>query len=129
MDFIIMTKKNSNLFICGPQVIKAATGEEAALEMFATADAHAAVSGNIHLVANDDRHALELASKLLSYLPSNNMQEPPHDFSAPLEKTYDPELNEIVPETSKEALDVYKVINKIVDNGEFSKYRGLLPAT
>lgn len=124
MDFIIMTKKNSNLFICGPQVIKAATGEEAALEMFATADAHAAVSGNIHLVANDDRHALELASKLLSYLPSNNMQEPPHDFSAPLEKTYDPELNEIVPETSKEALDVYKVINKIVDNGEFFEIQG-----
>lgn len=124
MDFIIMTKKNSNLFICGPQVIKAATGEEAALEMFATADAHAAVSGNIHLVANDDRHALELASKLLSYLPSNNMQEPPHDFSVPLEKTYDPELNEIVPETSKEALDVYKVINKIVDNGEFFEIQG-----
>ena len=124
MDFIIMTKKNSNLFICGPQVIKAATGEEAALEMFATADAHATVSGNIHLVANDDRHALELAAKLLSYLPSNNMQEPPHDFSVPLEKTYDPELNEIVPETSKEALDVYKVINRIVDNGEFFEIQG-----
>ena len=124
MDFIIMTKKNSNLFICGPQVIKAATGEEAALEMFATADAHATVSGNIHLVANDDRHALELATKLLSYLPSNNMQEPPHDYSIPLEKTYDPELNNIVPETSKEALDVYKVINRIVDNGEFFEIQG-----
>ena len=124
MDFIIMTKKNSNLFICGPQVIKAATGEEAALEMFATADAHATVSGNIHLVANDDRHALELATKLLSYLPSNNMQEPPHDYSIPLEKTYDPELNNIVPETSKEALDVYKVINRIVENGEFFEIQG-----
>ena len=54
----------------GLDTLAAATGEEAALEMFATADAHATVSGNIHLVANDDRHALELATKLLSYLPS-----------------------------------------------------------
>ena len=112
MDFIIMTKKNSNLFICGPQVIKAATGEEAALEMFATADAHAAVSGNIHLVANDDRHALELTAKLLSYLPSNNMQEPPHDFSMPLEKTYDPEFNEIVPEVYEKELKENKTVTK-----------------
>lgn len=119
MDFIIMTEKNSNLFICGPQVIKAATGEEASVEMFATAAAHASVSGNIHLVAKDDKHALELAAKLLSYLPSNNMQEPPHDFSKTYEKTYDPALNELVPESAKEALDVKKVIEHIVDGGEF----------
>lgn len=124
MDFIIMTKNNSDLFICGPQVIKAATGEEAKLEMFATADAHATVSGNIHLVANDDRHALELAAKLLSFLPSNNMQEPPHDFTVPLENTYDEELNNIVPESSKDALDVYKVINRITDGGEFFEIQG-----
>lgn len=119
MDFIIMTKQNSNLFICGPQVIKAATGEEASVEMFATANAHATVSGNIHLVAEDDKHAIELAEKLLSFLPSNNMQEPPHDFSVKLERTYDPELNELVPETSAQGYDVKNVINRIVDNGDF----------
>ena len=119
MDFIIMTRKNANLFICGPQVIKAATGEEASVEMFATADAHAKVSGNIHLVAEDDAHAIELSKKLLSYLPSNNMQEPPHDFTQPITRTYDEELNNIVPSSAREALDVYKVINKIVDNGDF----------
>lgn len=119
MDFIIMTKQNSNLFICGPQVIKAATGEEASVDMFATANAHASVSGNIHLVSEDDKHALELAEKLLSFLPSNNMQEPPHDFSVPLEKTYDPELNNIVPETSAQGYDVKSVINRIVDGGDF----------
>ena len=100
MDFIIMTEKNSNLFICGPQVIKAAIGEEASLDMFATANAHATVSGNIHLVAKDDRHALELTAKLLSFLPSNNMQEPLHDLSQPVVRDYDPELNNIVPESA-----------------------------
>lgn len=119
MDFIIMTKSNSNLFICGPQVIAAATGEKADPESFASAAAHATISGNIHLVANDDRHALELATKLLSYLPSNNMQEAPHNLEVPLESVYDEALNEIVPESSKIALDVYKVIDRIADAGSF----------
>ena len=119
MDFIIMTKENSNLFICGPQVIKAATGEEASVDMFATANAHATVSGNIHLVAKDDKDAIALAEKLLSYLPSNNMQEPPHDFSVPVEKTYDPEINNLIPETSSQGYDVKSVIARIVDNAEF----------
>ncbi len=119
MDFIIMTKKNSNLFICGPQVIKAATGEEASVDMFATAAAHATVSGNIHLVANDDKHAIELSAKLLSYLPSNNMEEPPHDFSQPVVRERNEAFNALIPETSKEALDVYKVIQNLVDANSF----------
>jgi len=119
MDFIIMTKNDSNLFICGPQVITAATGEKADLAMFATADAHAAVSGNIHLIANDDKHAVELAAKLLSYLPSNNMHEPPHDLKCDVVKTYDEELNNLLPETSKMPLDVYKIIERIVDAESF----------
>ena len=123
-DFIIMTKENSNLFICGPQVIKAATGEEAPLEMFATAAAHASVSGNIHLVAENDAHAIELSKKIMSYLPSNNMQEPPHDFSKTIKKSYDEALNELIPESQKEALDVYKVIDRVVDQGSFFEIQG-----
>ena len=119
MDFIIMTEKNSDLFICGPQVIKAAMGEEATLDMFATANAHATVSGNIHLVARDDKHALELAAKLLSYLPSNNMQEPPHDLSQPVVMDYDPVLNDIVPPDSNTGYNVKDVISRLVDGGEF----------
>ncbi len=119
MDFIIMTKQNSNLFICGPQVIKAATGEEASVDMFATANAHASVSGNIHLVANDDKHALELAAKLMSFLPSNNMQEPPHDFSVKVEKTYDTEINNLIPETSAAGYNVKDIIARIVDDADF----------
>ncbi len=119
MDFIIMTEKNANLFICGPQVIKAAMGEEATLEMFATANAHATVSGNIHLVAKDDKHALELAAKLLSFLPSNNMQEPPHDLSQPVVRDYDPALNDIVPEAANSSYNVKDVIAHLVDNADF----------
>ncbi len=119
MDFIIMTRKNSNLFICGPQVITAATGEKADLSMFATADAHATVSGNIHLIAEDDKQAVQLAAELLTYLPSNNTQDPPHDLSVPVVKTYDEELNKIVPDSSKVPFNVYDVINRIVDENSF----------
>jgi len=117
-DFLIMTKNNSNMFICGPDVIKSATGEIAQLEQFASAAAHASISGNIHLVAEDDSHAMELTAKLLSFLPSNNISDPPHEFPD-LDMREDPEMNEIVPASSKEALDVMAVINRLVDDGDF----------
>ena len=117
-DFLIMTRHNANMFICGPDVIKSATGESAELEQFASAAAHASISGNIHLIAEDDAHAMELTGKLLSYLPSNNISDPPHEFPD-LDLADDPELNAIVPATSKEALDTTAVIDRLVDDGEF----------
>jgi len=119
MDFLIMTRENANMFICGPGVIKAATGQKAELEQFATASAHASVSGNIHLIADDDRHALELSRKLLSYLPSNNLSDPPHEPSQTLALEDDPGMNEIVPEDAKFPLDVKEVIQRLVDNFDF----------
>ena len=119
-DFIIMVKdKSTNMFICGPEVIKSATGEEAKLDMFATATAHATVSGNIHLVANDDFHAVALAKKLLSFLPSNNMQDPPHHPTKTITIARDEEINNILPEDSKDSFDVKKVIARIVDGADF----------
>ncbi len=117
-DFLIMTEDNANMFICGPGVIKAATGENAQLEQFATAAAHASVSGNIHLVAENDQHAMEMTAKLLSYLPRNNLTDPPHQMME-LDLSEDPEMNEIVPASGKEALDVEAVIERLVDDGEF----------
>lgn len=117
-DFLIMTEDNANMFICGPGVIKAATGENAELEQFATAAAHASVSGNIHLVAENDQHAMEMTAKLLSYLPRNNLTDPPHQMME-LDLSEDPEMNEIVPASGKEALDVEAVIERLVDDGEF----------
>jgi propionyl-CoA carboxylase beta chain len=117
-DFLIMTKDTSNMFICGPDVIKAATGEVAKLEQFASAAAHASVSGNIHLIADDDRHAMEMTAKLLSFLPSNNISDPPHILTD-LDLSDDPVMNEIVPDSPKKPLDVMAVIDRLVDDGDF----------
>ncbi len=119
MDFIIMTQENANMFICGPSVIKAATGENATLEQFATAAAHSTVSGNVHLVAQDDTHACELAAKLLSFLPPNNLQDPPHNPSENLTITRDEGMNALVPEDPKSPFDVHQVIERLVDDGDF----------
>lgn len=118
-DFIIMTQKNANMFICGPQVIKAATGENASLDQFATASAHASVAGNIHMVADDDKHAIELSQELLSFLPSNNISDPPHELDADWEFDDDPRMNDVVPDSNRTPLDTHKVIEYLVDDGHF----------
>ena len=117
-DFLIMTRDTANMFICGPDVIKAATGEVAKLEQFASAAAHASISGNIHLVADDDAHAMEMTAKLLSFLPSNNISDPPHVLTD-LDLSDDLEMNEIVPDSPKKPLDVMAVIDRLVDGGDF----------
>ncbi len=118
-DFIIMTKKNAQMFICGPEVIKAATGQTVTMDEIGSAAAHAAISGNIHFVAEDEKHALQIATKLLSFLPSNNVMDPPHKPAATVTLDRDVEMNELVPEDAKAPLDVTKVISRLVDNGDF----------
>ena len=118
-DFLIMTRENANMFICGPGVIQSATGEKASLDQFATAAAHASVSGNIHLIAEDDRHAMDLAARLLSYLPSNNLQDPPHDPTDEVTQAADPGMNEIVPGDGKSPFDIHQVIARLVDAGDY----------
>ncbi len=78
MDFLVMTKDNANMFICGPEVIKAATGVECTMEEIGSASANASISGNVHFVAENDRHAMQIVRDLLSYLPRNNVENPPH---------------------------------------------------
>ena len=107
-----------HMFICGPQVIKASTGEEAPLEKFASANAHATVSGNIHFVANDDKHASQIIKKLLSFLPSNNAEQPPHKLTD-ITLEDDNGMNELIPSDSNRPLDAYKVIERLVDAGEW----------
>jgi len=118
-DFIIMTKKNAQMFICGPDVIKASTGQTATMDEIGSAAAHATISGNIHFVADDDQHAFEIARKLLSFLPSNNIMDPPHHPTPSVSLEEDVRMNELVPEDSKSPLDVLKVINLLVDGGDF----------
>lgn len=118
-DFLIMTRKNANMFICGPSVIQSATGEKAELEQFATADAHASVSGNIHLIAEDDAHAIELTQTLLSYLPLNNIGDAPHHLTDELSLQPNPRFNQIIPADPKSAFDVHDVIEELTDPDTF----------
>jgi propionyl-CoA carboxylase beta chain len=119
MDFIIMVKGTSNMFICGPEVIQAATGQKCTMDDIGSAVAHATVSGNIHFVAENDAHAVEIAKKLLSYLPSNNVMDPPHRPPPQVDLAQDPGMNDLVPAASKDPLDVLKIIGRLVDDGDF----------
>jgi propionyl-CoA carboxylase beta chain len=118
-DFLIMTKKNANMFICGPEVIKAATGQTVTMEEIGSAATNAAVSGNVHFVTEDDAGAIELAKRLLGYLPANNLMDPPHRPTPALDLAPDPGMNELVPADAKAPFDILKVIVRLTDKGDF----------
>jgi len=119
MDFLIMTKNISNMFICGPEVIKAVTGQTCTMEEIGSPMAHASVSGNIHFVAEDEADAVRLVHELLDYLPSNNVMDPPHRPAESLDLSDVTGLDDLVPENPKQPLDTSKVIAQIVDDGKF----------
>lgn len=116
-DFIIQTRK-AQMFITGPQVMKQVTGEDITAEELGGADAHMAHSGVIHFIAEDDQEAIYLCRRLLSFLPSNNLEEPPR---LPSDGNVDPNpaLTDIVPVDPKQSYDVRNVISGIVDQGDF----------
>ncbi len=118
-DFIIMKKSNAQMFITGPEVIRAVTGESCTMDEIGSAAAHASISGNVHFVAEDDAHALQIARRLLSYLPSNNMQNPPHRPTAIVNVQDDPDMAKLVPEDAKVPLDMAKVIDRLFDENTF----------
>src|SRR5262245_54593926 len=116
-DFIIMTRK-AQMFITGPQVIKQVTGEQIDAEALGGADAHMAHSGVIHFIAEDDQEAIHLCRRLLSFLPSNNLEEPPRiPYEDNLEAN--PELATVVPVELKQGYDIRQVIGLVVDRGDF----------
>lgn len=117
-DFIIMVK-GANMFICGPEVIQAVTGQKCTMDEIGSAAAHASVSGNIHFVAENDAHAVKIAKQLLSYIPSNNLQDPPHAAKTELELGSDPEINNLIPADAKTPIDIHKVIGRLTDTDSF----------
>ncbi|CDH47135.1 acyl-CoA carboxylase subunit beta [Candidatus Contendibacter odensensis] len=119
MDYIIMTRNNAYMFITGPEVIKAVTGRTTSLDEVGSALMHATVSGNVHFVAEDDAHAIQIARTLLSYLPSNNTEDPPHRPYPDLDLSPDHGIDALIPDTSSEPLDVQPIIKRLVDNGQF----------
>jgi methylmalonyl-CoA carboxyltransferase large subunit len=116
-DFIIQTRQ-AQMFITGPQVIKQVTGESVTAEQLGGPEAHMANSGVIHFIAEDDRHAVALCQKLLSFLPSNNLEDPPQ-VEGDRNVDPNPALDEVVPAEGKKGYDVRQVILPVVDFGDF----------
>lgn len=119
MDFLIMTKDTASMFICGPEVIKAATGQVTTMEEIGSAAANATISGNVQFVANDDEHAIEIVRKLLSFLPSNNLVDPPHRPAPDLDLSDVPAFEEIIPDDPKKPFDILDIIHALVDDADF----------
>jgi propionyl-CoA carboxylase beta chain len=119
MDFIIMVRGTSQMFICGPEVIAAVTGQKCTMDEIGSAMTNASVSGNIHFIADNDAHAVQIAKKMLSFLPSNNLVDPPHAPTPQIDLTPDPQMNDLIPDSAKDPLDVSKIIRRLVDNGDF----------
>ena len=118
-DFLIMTREHAQMFICGPEVIRAVTGQVTTMDEIGSAQAHASVSGNIHFIAEDDADAVRLVHRLLSFLPSNNMMDPPHRLEPDLSVVDDPVLDDLVPEDPTAPFDCRKVIARLADDGDF----------
>lgn len=118
-DFIFMVKNTSYMFITGPEVIKAVTGEEITFEELGGAMTHNEKSGVAHFACESDEDAILQIKKLLSYLPSNNMEDPPIVMTGDDPKRTSPVLDTIIPDNPNQSYDMKEVIRQIVDNGEF----------
>jgi len=117
-DYIFMVKNTSYMFITGPEVIKAVTGEEISFEDLGGAQAHNEKSGVAHFACENDADCIEQIKRLLSYLPANNMEDPPIVPAGDDPRRTAPELDAIIPDTPNKAYDMKDVIRAIVDRGE-----------
>jgi len=118
-DFVVMVNETSHMFITGPNVIRKVTHEDVTFEELGGAVTHNTKSGVAHFIADDDEDCIDLIKDLLSYLPQNNMEDPPFIPTQDDPGRIEPALNEIVPDNPREPYDIKEVIHLIVDDGEF----------
>lgn len=118
-DFIIMTEEHSNMFLTGPTVIKAATGESVTKEQIGGASVHSEQTGLTHFLVKTEHEALQLTRKLLSFLPQNNCTPPLPVKSNDTGPRTVSELKDIIPQNQNKAFDVLKVIMPMVDDQDF----------
>jgi propionyl-CoA carboxylase beta chain len=118
-DFVYQVEDTAHLFITGPDVIKAVTGETVTFEELGGAGAHSSMSGVTHFTASGDREALEEVRYLVSFLPPNNMEVPP--YFSPLDRPdrMDEGLTTIIPDSANQPYDVVDLVGMIVDDGDF----------
>ncbi|MEU3709156.1 acyl-CoA carboxylase subunit beta [Streptomyces catenulae] len=126
-DFTVMVDQTSHMFITGPDVIKTVTGEDVGFEELGGARTHNATSGVAHHMATDEKDAVEYVKALLSYLPSNNLSEPPvFPEEADLETSdHDRELDTLIPDSANQPYDMVTAIEHILDDGEFLEVQSL----
>lgn len=118
-DFILMVRGSSHMFVTGPEVVKAVTHEEVTFEQLGGADIHAQLSGVAHRVAENETEALALTRQLLSYLPSNNMSDPPYVATSDDPMRMEAALDDLVPDDPARAYDIKTALTWIVDEGQF----------
>jgi acetyl-CoA/propionyl-CoA carboxylase carboxyl transferase subunit len=118
-DFTFMVKETSHMFITGPDVIKIVTGEEVTFEALGGAMTHASESGVASFIGEDDEDVLNRVRYLLSFLPSNNLEDPPAYATTDDPTRMDEGLTHLMPDRSKDVYDMHEVIRRVVDDGEF----------
>ncbi len=124
-DFIFMVRETSHMAITGPDVVKTVTGEDVTLEELGGAMTHATKSGVATFVTADEKACLDEVRYLLSFLPQNNLEEPPVVESSDDPERLVPELVDLLPPSPNQAYDMHKVIGAVVDDGEFIEYHAL----
>ena len=126
-DFTVMVDQTSHMFITGPDVIKTVTGEDVSMEELGGARSHNSKSGNAHYMAADESDAIDYVKALISYLPQNNLDDPPaFPEEADLEITdTDRELDTLVPDSPNQPYDMHTVIESVLDDEEFLEVQSM----
>lgn len=126
-DFVIMVDKTSQMFVTGPDVIKTVTGEDVGFEELGGALTHNKISGVSHYLASDEDDALDYVATLLSFLPENNLTDPPVFEASPEMETTDADrqLNTLIPDSPNQPYDMQTVIEHVLDDGEFLEVQPL----
>src|SRR4029079_12219344 len=121
-DFICMVRETSHMFITGPDVVKTGTGEDVTLQEPGGAMSHASKSGVATFVAPDEKACLDEVRYLLSYLPANNLEEPPRFEPVDDPQRRPPEVADLMPDSPNKPYDMKKIITAVVDDNEFYEY-------
>jgi propionyl-CoA carboxylase beta chain len=126
-DFTVMVDKTSHMFITGPDVIKTVTGEDVSMEDLGGAHTHNSKSGNAHYLGADEADAIEYVKALLSYLPQNNLEDPPsYDEEADLDVgESDRALDTLIPDSPNQPYDMHTVIESVLDDADFLEVQAL----
>jgi acetyl-CoA carboxylase carboxyltransferase component len=124
-DFVIMVDKISQMFITGPEIIKTVTGEEVSFEDLGGATTHNSKSGVAHFIAADENDAFEQTRQLLSFLPSNNVDDPPLTAASDDPNRTDDTLIDLIPSSPNQPYDMHDVISRVVDDADFFEVQAL----